>query len=136
MFIKNLKLIALFGLTTLVIGCASIGNEMLAEKSEQDIDAMIEQGVTTKAEIQELFGSPMEVNFTESGALTWSYWYAESTVTYGTLLVSMATAGISGTKSEGEQTQLVILFNDKDIVQRYDLSSRDYESRTNLYTNN
>ncbi len=28
------------------------------------------------------------------------------------------------------------LFNDKDIVQRYDLSSRDYESRTNLYTNN
>lgn len=136
MFIKNLKLIALFGLTTLVIGCASIGNEMLAEKSEQDIDVMIEQGVTTKAEIQELFGSPMEVNFTESGALTWSYWYAESTVTPGTLLVSMATRGISGTKSEGEQTQLVILFNDKDIVQRYDLSSRDYESRTNLYTNN
>ena len=136
MFVKNLKLIALFGLTTLVIGCASIGNEMLAEKSEQDIDAMIEQGVTTKAEIQELFGSPMEVNFTESGALTWSYWYAESTVTGASLLVSMATRGISGTKSKGEQTQLAILFDDKDIVQRYDLSSRDYESRTNLYTNN
>jgi len=133
--LKNLKLIALFGLTTLVIGCASIGNEKLTENSEQQIDVMIEQGVTTKAEIQDLFGSPMEVNFTDSGALTWSYWYAESTVTPETLLVSILTYGISGTKSKGEHTLLVILFNDKDIVQKYDLSSRDFESATNLFVN-
>lgn len=132
---KNLKFITLFILIVYVTGCVGTGNEKLAETSKQEIDVIIQEGVTTKAEIQKLFGSPMEIGLTENGDSKWSYSHHKSNITPASLLAVIVTYGISGTKSEGEDTQLVILFNDKDIVQRYDIQKSDFNYGTNLFSN-
>ena len=117
-------------------GCATTGNESLKGMSEEDVAAIITVGETTKDQVQAIFGSPFQTSFTDGGALIWTFQYDDTSAltaeTVGSVLLTM---GIAGTKSRGVRSQLVVMFNEDDIVQRYNMSNSDIESGTILFGN-
>ena len=115
-------------------GCATTGNESLKGMSEEDVAAIITVGETTKDQVQAIFGSPFQTSFTDGGALIWTFQYDDTSAltaeTVGSVLLTM---GIAGTKSRGVRSQLVVMFNEDDIVQRYNMSNSYIESGTILF---
>lgn len=119
-----------------LVGCATAGNESLKDITEEQVGVMITEGVTTRDEIQSMFGSPMESTYTDGGALIWTYMYDDtSALTPETIGSVILTAGLAGTKARGVRSQLVILFNEDDVVQRFNMSNSDIESGTLLFGN-
>jgi hypothetical protein len=54
-------------------GCASVGNEQIADASPQSVSAQIVKGKTTQVEVRQLYGDPMKSSFTDSGNEIWEY---------------------------------------------------------------
>ncbi len=110
-------------------GCASTGNDSLRKATEESVSKKIVDGKTTKAEIKEMFGSPVSTNYTDSGFEIWKYELekvspdAINFIPYVNILV----AGSSGVKKE-----LTILFDDEDRVKKFNMSESKIKTRTGL----
>ncbi len=125
----------IFALSALFLfACANTGNESMKGMTESRVQAQIVAGTTTKAQIKGMFGSPIETSYTDSGALIWKFQYDDTTAltpeTVGSILLTL---GLAGTKSEGTRNELVILFDENDIVQKFNMSNSDIETGTLLF---
>jgi hypothetical protein len=122
--------------TLMIAGCANVGNKSIKDVSDADVALKIEEGVTTREEVRDAFGGPMETTYTDSGLLVWKYQYDDtSALTPETVGSVLLTFGLAGTKARGQRNELVVLFNEDDIVERFSMSNSDIESGTMLFGN-
>ena len=125
-------LAASLSLAMLTLGCASVGNETLRSESEGTISQKMVEGKTSKAEVRKMFGSPMKTTFTDGGLEIWTYEFSKvsaDAVSY-IPIVSMFGGSSSGTKKE-----LVVMYDDKGLVQRYAMSESDVKHKTGMFNN-
>ncbi len=84
----------------LLVGCVSIGREFPTPTPE-----MIKNGVTTRAELLKLFGSPTQVGI-EDGDQTWTWLYVRA-----------------GAVGQTLSRELHVKFNERGLVKSYSYTS-------------
>ena len=130
MFIKTVKIIGAIFVTILITACVSSGNQSLKNETELSVTEKIVKGETTTTEIKAMFGSPFETTYTDSGYLIWKYrlddleYDAVNFIPYLNLLKSR----VSGTRKE-----LVILFDENDVVKRANMSESKIETESGVF---
>ncbi len=108
-------------LVILGIGCASSSH---GTKIEESRVSEIQKGVTTRAQIQQMFGQPMNVSLMGDGRRMMVYSYTQSdTHVKGTSFIPFAGAYMGGSEGTTEHQQLQIVLNKADVVEDYELSS-------------
>jgi outer membrane protein assembly factor BamE (lipoprotein component of BamABCDE complex) len=101
-------------------GCASVGNESIADATYETVSAQLVKGRTKQQQVRELYGDPVKTSFTDSGNEIWEYdfsrMHAKPTnfIPYVNLIHSGA---------EGDKKSLVVFFDRSKVVQQYTISS-------------
>ena len=54
-------------------GCASVGNESIADATYETVSAQLVKGKTRQQQVRELYGDPVKTSFTDSGNEIWEY---------------------------------------------------------------
>lgn len=115
-------------------GCANVGNQSVKNFSEAEANNQILKGVTTKNDIKEAFGSPLESTFTDGGLTIWTYVYDDtSAFTPETVGSMILTLGLAGKKSRGTRNELVILFDEQNVVKQFNMSNSPIEAGTGIF---
>lgn len=129
-------LILFVGIALFFVGCAGGGNESIKNISESQVKSQISQGITTKDQIQAMFGSPIKTSYTDNGSLIWTYQFDNTTaMTPQTVGSVLFTFGLAGTKTVGTRNELVILFDENNIVKKFNMSNSKIDTGTNLFSN-
>lgn len=111
----------------LLTGCAaSSGNEKLDKETATSVKAKIKEGVTTKAQVKGMLGSPDNVSQTGSGNETWVYAYAKAKVSGESYIPFY---GLFHNGMSGSEKDLTIHFNGE-VVEKYTLSESPIETKT------
>lgn len=110
----------------LLAGCATSGNTLLQNETETSVQNKIKDGVTTKAQIKGMFGSPDTVSFTDGGKEIWKYVHVKVKMSGSTFIpiYGLFHNGASGTKKE-----LTLLFVG-DVVEKYTMSESAVETKS------
>ena len=118
-------------LSTCLGGCASVGNESIADASPESVSQQLTKGRTTQAQVRQLFGDPMKTSFTDSGNETWEYEFSRlhSKPTNFIPYVNIIYSG-----AEGDKKSLVIFFDKSKVVQQYTISSSKVDISRGLIT--
>ena len=116
----------------LIFGCASYGNQSLKNETEASVSEKVipEPEVTTKGEVKAMFGSPMQTSFTDAGLEIYTYRLDDSTldpVSY------IPIVGALGASSSGTSKQLVILFDENDVVKKFPISESDVSMKSGIF---
>jgi hypothetical protein len=114
-----------------LVGCASVGNERIADASAQSVSEELVKGKTTQAQVRQLYGDPMKSSFTDSGNESWEYEFSRmhSKPTNFIPYVNMIHSG-----AEGDKKSLVIFFNKSKVVQQYTISTSKVDVSQGLIT--
>ena len=112
-------------------GCASAGNERIADASPQSVSGELVKGKTNQAQVRQLYGDPMKTSFTDSGNEIWEYEFSRlhSKLTNFIPYVNVIHSG-----AEGDKKSLVIFFDKSKIVQQYTISTSQVDVSTGLFT--
>jgi outer membrane protein assembly factor BamE (lipoprotein component of BamABCDE complex) len=80
-------------------------------------------------EVQEIYGEPTEVSFTDGGNQIWKYTYVHATSKAVNFvpIINLFAAG-----ANYDQKELVILFDEDDIVKNYTMRESEGEFNQNL----
>ena len=117
-----------------LMGCANEGSTVLKEVSEAEAQSKITVGKTTRAEVRAMFGSPLETKYTDSGLEIWTYQYDDTTALNAETMASVIfTLGLAGTKQTGDRKELVVLFDENNVVKRYNMSKSPVTKGTGLF---
>src|SRR5262249_28115429 len=106
--------------SVLLYGCASVGNERIADASPETVSGQLVKGRTTQTQVRELYGDPIKSSFTDSGNEIWEYEFSRlhakptNFIPYVNLVYSGA---------EGDKKSLVIFFDKRRVVQQYTINS-------------
>lgn len=112
-------------LAALAYGCASQGNRSLARATDDNVAENIEIGKTTKSDVKDIYGSPLSVNFLDSGSEVWKYRYARAHVT-GKTFIPIYGAFAGGAR--GEAKELTVVFGEDGIVQKFAFTDSPVEA--------
>lgn len=113
-------------------GCASVGNQSIADASVESVSQQIVKGRTTQAQVRQAYGDPMKTSFTDSGNETWEYDFSRlrskpvNFIPYVNVIYSGA---------EGEKKSLVIFFDKHKVVQQFTVSTSQVDISHGLFTN-
>lgn len=126
---KKILLISAIGISLLLAGCASSGNQVLKHETEDSVKNKIIENKTTKDEVRKMFGSPDETTFTDNGKEIWKY-----------VLVDVSADGVSyipvvnlfGTSASGTKKELVVLYKNN-TVERYSMSESDHAVKSGVF---
>ena len=124
------NLLILFFSAVILGGCASTGNQSLKDENEFSVNSKVVPGTTTAAEIKAMFGSPFETTYTDSGMLIWKFRLDDlksDAINY-IPVVNWFGSSVSGTRKE-----LVILFDENDVVKRSNMSESEVKTKTGIY---
>ena len=128
------KFLILLVTFSFLIGCADVGNKSIKDIDSEKAEATLTEGVTTKAEVEAIFGDPYETTFTDGGQIIYKYQYDDtSAFTVETVTSVIFTLGLAGTKSKGNRNELTILFDENDVVKKFNMSNSDIEAGTLLF---
>jgi outer membrane protein assembly factor BamE (lipoprotein component of BamABCDE complex) len=98
-------------------GCASTSH---GTKIDTQNVSKIEKGVTTRAEVEQMFGSPMNVSLMGDGRRSMTYHYMESdTKVKGTSFIPIAGAFMGGSKGKMRTQQLQVILTKDEVVEDY-----------------
>lgn len=111
-------------------GCASVGSESLRQETETSVSRKLVQGKTTKAEVRAIFGSPTKTSFTDGGLEIWNY---DFTNVSADAISYVPIVGMFGGSASGKKKELVVMYDEKDIVKRYAMSEADVHQKTGLF---
>jgi outer membrane protein assembly factor BamE (lipoprotein component of BamABCDE complex) len=120
------------GLSSLLLsGCASVGNESIADATYETVSAQLTKGKTRQQQVRELYGDPVKTSFTDSGNEIWEYEFSRmhSKPTNFIPYVSLIHSG-----AEGNKKSLVIFFDRSKVVQQYTISSSKVDVSQGLIT--
>jgi hypothetical protein len=128
-FVAGLLFAALFSAS--LGGCASVGNESIADASPQSVSAQLIKGRTRQEHVREIYGDPAKISFTDSANEIWEYDFSRmmSKPTNFIPYVSLIHSG-----AEGDKKSLVIFFNKSKVVQQYTLSTSKVDISSGLIT--
>lgn len=112
-------------------GCASAGNESIADASPQSVATQLIKGKTHQEQVRGMYGDPAKTSFTDSGNEIWEYDFSR-TQSKPTNFIPYVNLVASG--AEGDKKSLVIFFNKSKIVQQYTLSTSKIDVSTGLIT--
>ena len=117
--------------TALLSGCASVGNESIADATSESVSAQLIKGRTTQANVRGLYGDPATTTFTDSGNEIWEYDFSRmhSKPTNFIPYVNLIHSG-----AEGDKKSLVIFFDRSKVVQQYTISSSKVDVSRGLIT--
>jgi hypothetical protein len=112
-------------------GCASSGNESIADATGASVAGQLVKGKTTQADVRRLYGDPLKTSFTSSGSESWEYEFIrmQSKPTNFIPYVNLVHSG-----AEGDKKSLVILFDKSKVVQDYTMSTSRVNTSTGLIT--
>lgn len=112
-------------------GCASVGNERIADATQDSVSTQLVKGKTTQADVRRFYGDPIKTAFTDSGNESWEYEFTrlEPKATNFIPYVNLIHSG-----AEGDKKSIVILFNKNKIVQQYTVSSSKIDVSQGLIT--
>lgn len=127
---QNLLPLALICAVVTLAGCASSGSAVLKKETESSVATKIEQGVTTKAQVREMFGSPMKTSFTDGGLEIWTY---ERDNLKADAVNYIPLVGLFGSSMSGTKKELVILFDESDVVKRFSMSEAPTTVKTGVF---
>ena len=118
-------------LFVLLSGCASVGNESIADATPESVSAQLIKGKTTQGNVRGLYGDPAKTSFTDSGNETWEYDFSRmhSKPTNFIPYVNLIHSG-----AEGDKKSLVIFFDRSKVVQQYTISSSKVDVSQGLFT--
>ena len=114
----------------LMLGCASTGNETLKTESEISVSSKISIGETTAAEIKSMFGSPYESSYTDGGLQIWKFRLDDMTADAVNFVPIL---NLLGSSMSGTRKELVILFDDDDVVKRFNMSESDVQTKSGIF---
>jgi|TARA_B110000977_G_C10839487_1_gene401394 hypothetical protein len=126
-----IKIFLITALSILMLsGCASSGNQSLKNETEFTVTSKVISGQTSAAEVKAMFGSPYETTYTDSGMLIWKFRLDDlkSDAVNFIPIVNWFGSSMSGTRKE-----LVILFDENDVVKRSNMSESDVETKTGVW---
>jgi len=129
---RTLSVVGLACVLAVVAGCISNGNESLRQETEMSVKQRLVEGKTTKAEVKLLFGSPLKTSFTDGGLEVFTY---ELTNLKANPINFVPLINILGTTVSGTRKELVILFDEKDVVKRFSMSESPVQTKTGVYNN-
>jgi hypothetical protein len=117
--------------SALLSGCASVGNESIADATPESVSAQLIKGRTTQQNVRGLYGDPAKTSFTDSGNETWEYDFSRmhSKPTNFIPYVNLIHSG-----AEGDKKSLVIFFDRSKVVQQYTISSSKVDVSQGLIT--
>ena len=117
-------------LAALLVGaCASSGNDVLRTQDAAAVDQNIIDGRTTRNEVQAKYGTPASVSFANAQNEIWVYrWrrmtsHPENFIPYVGILVA---------SNDVQSKELVILFNEQNVVARHSMRETSGTVRHNL----
>ena len=114
---------------SLITGCAvKTGNDKLQEVTNENIDSVIKNGVSTKTEVKSKLGGPGKIDFLNNGLEKWEYEHVLK-VEKGVNYVPIVNWFVKGT--DNTKKSLVILF-DGDIVKTHTFSTENGETMGGL----
>lgn len=119
---------AIFGLA-LLVGCASTGNQQLANTNASSVNQNIVDGQTTKAQVEALLGAPDNIDFNHANNEKWTYEYKKSEAKGSNFIpvVNIFAQGTNDTKKT-----LVVVFNKNGVVQNHAYSESRGETKTGI----
>ncbi len=121
---KLLRLILVTSVSILLAsltGCAIPVNSSYGNKIDPGKVALIKKGVTTKDQIEQMFGPPMNVSLAPDGKRIMTYMYVGTQGTQSTLILPVYVSENNNSTTQTEQLQ-VILSKD-DIVDDFEFNS-------------
>ena len=127
---KTLLIAMILLANALILGCASYGNQSLKNETEDSVSEKVIAEVTTKAEIKAMFGSPMQTSFTDAGLEIYMYRLDDSTLDP---ISYIPIVGALGASSSGTSKQLVILFDENDVVKKFSMSESDVSMKSGIF---
>jgi hypothetical protein len=112
-------------------GCASVGNESIADTTPESVSTQLVKGKTTQENVRGLYGDPVKTSFTDSGNETWEYDFSRmhSKPTNFIPYVNLIHSG-----AEGDKKSLVIFFDRSKVVRQYTISSSKVDVSQSLIT--
>jgi len=115
----------------LLSGCASVGNESIADATPQSVSGQLIKGRTTQDEVRGLYGDPVKVSFTDTANEIWEYEFARmhSKPTNFVPYVNLIHSG-----AEGDKKSLVVFFDKSKVVRQYTISSSKVDVSQGLIT--
>ena len=115
----------------LLSGCASVGNQSIADATPESVSAQLIKGKTTQENVRGIYGDPAKTAFTDSGNETWEYDFSRmhSKPTNFIPYVNLIHSG-----AEGDKKSLVIFFDRSKVVQQYTISSSKVDVSQGLIT--
>lgn len=104
----------------LLSGCASVGNESIADATPESVSGQLIKGRTTQQRVRQVYGDPVKTSFTDSGNEIWEYDFSRMHAKPTNFIpyVSLIHSG-----AEGDKKSLVVFFDRSKIVQQYTISS-------------
>ncbi len=122
-------LCVLLCLSGLIGACATAGNDSLRKETESSVGEKIKPGVTTKAEVKNMFGSPLNTTYTDSGQEIWKY---ELSNISADATCFIPVVSIFAASSSGKKKELVVFFDDSDLVKKFNMSESNVKVRNGL----
>jgi len=126
------RVVLMAGISATVLGgCASVGNDSIADATPESVSGQLTKGRSTEAQVRTIHGDPVKTTFTDSGNEVWGYdfsrMHAKPTnfIPYVNLIHSGA---------EGDKKSLVIFFDRSKVVQQDTISSSKVDVSQGLIT--
>ncbi len=118
-------------ISLVVAGCASSGNESIADATGATVSSQLVKGRTHQTEVRRLYGDPMKTSFASNGNESWEYEFSRmhSKPTNFIPYVNLVHSG-----AEGDKKSLVVFFDKQKIVQDYTMSTSKVEESRGLIT--
>jgi outer membrane protein assembly factor BamE (lipoprotein component of BamABCDE complex) len=118
-------------LSCALAGCATSGNDSIADATGDSVASSLHKGKTTQADVRKLYGDPMKTSFSSNGFESWEYEFVkmQSRATNFIPYVNLLHSG-----ADGEKKSLVIFFDKKKVVQDYTMSASKVEVSRGLIT--
>ncbi|WP_051516909.1 hypothetical protein [Herbaspirillum sp. RV1423] len=126
--VKKIAITAALCAASLLAGCASTGNQALANVDQTSVDQHLIKGKSTKADVLAYLGAANSVttnNSTPAGE-TWMYMYASSQAKGATFI---PVVGLFAGGATGNSKVLMVFFDAQGIVSRYTFSSSNNDTR-------
>jgi hypothetical protein len=117
--------------SALLCGCASGGNESIADATPESVSTQLIKGRTTQDNVRAIYGDPVKTSFTDSGNEIWEYDFSRvhSKPTNFIPYVNLIHSG-----AEGDKKSLVIFFDKSKVVRQYTVSTSKVDVSQGLIT--
>src|SRR5262245_1904104 len=128
---KRLDRLVLLLIICAFAGCASSGNDSIADATGASVAAQLFKGKTTQAEVRKLYGDPIKTSFSSNGFETWEYEFTrlQSRPTNFIPYINLVHSG-----ADGDKKSLVIFFDRGKVVQDFTMSTSKVEVNQGLIT--